>query len=105
MRELIITNKPIRHRKEQAFLSFSMKLKDGKNEKHCSIGVFQVLNPKHDYYGQWTLSALFYDSSFTIFFDTKEEAIKEAEKYLEKMKMEYQTGARNWWSGRMKVSA
>ena len=102
MSELIITDIPIRHRKEQAFLSFSMKLKDGKNKKYCNVGVFQVLNSEHDYYGQWTLSSYFFETSFNIFFDTKDEAIEEAKIFLEKMKTEYQNGVRNWWTGKKK---
>ena len=100
MKELVFEEIPIRHRKEQAFLSFSMKLKDGRNKKYCNIGVFQVLNPAHDYYGQWTLSSYFFEKSFTEFFDTKEEAIEHATIYLNKTKDEYRTGLRNWWTGK-----
>ena len=101
MSELIIKEIPIKHRKEQAFLSFSMQLKNGRNKKYCGVGVFQVLNPDHEYYGQWTISSYFLKPSFIEFFDTKEEAIERATQLLKKMKSEYKSGIRNWWTGKI----
>jgi len=102
--ELIIDDLPDEESSIGTLFGFSMRRKDGKNKKFCWIGIHKVTNPDHEHYGQFTFLA-WWLRNHEIFYSYEKTALKVARTRLAKMKEEYQSGKRNWWTGQIKKEA
>lgn len=98
-RELIIEDLPEKKTDTTCYIGFRRRLKDGTNIKEAWIGVHKVENPEHEEYGMYCIMSWYIGHNE--YYSTMNGAIKIARAYLRRLKQEFLTGKRNWWTSKL----
>jgi len=96
-----IKDLPDKSREDSWYFGFERFCEGKKRSKEAWIGVHKVTNP--DYiaaFGKYVVFSWFIGGNEI--YDTKLKAFNAAKKHLEKLKDEYRSGKRNWWTSELK---